>query len=99
MFDLMGFGKPTGVVRLTIRDGRVVRDQWWPAWTPIQGGVPQPLARAERPAAVEPDVQAGEFVGTVRRLGPAVRQRMLGVSHRPAACPLAWDDLRMLRLS
>lgn len=131
----------TGVLRLTIRDGEVVRDQWFPARIPVEGGVPQPLARAERPAAVAawrglregtglaavepPDrpstgesagaAEAGDdeeessggagagvptdFVGTVRPIGPAVRQRMLGVSHRPAECPLGWDDLRLLRLS
>ncbi|GAB2628865.1 hypothetical protein GCM10027270_15630 [Nocardioides ginkgobilobae] len=125
----------TGVLRLTVRDGEVVRDQWVPGRIPLEGGVPQPLERSERPAAVAawralgpaaglaaldrperapdgpsdgtagssgeaaaPDVPA-EFVGTVRPLGPAVRQRMLGVSHRPAECPLGWDDLRLLRLS
>lgn len=122
----------TGVLRLTIRDGAVVRDQWWPARIPVQGGVPQPLDRGERPAAVaawralregtglaaveapareatDPGAESSgdaaapgvpaEFVGTVRTLGPAVRQRMLGVSHRPASCPLGWEDLRLLRLS
>lgn len=130
----------TGVLRLTVRDGEVVRDQWVPGRIPLEGGVPQPLERAERPAAVaawralgqqaglaaldppvrESDGPGGgdgssadggpsggtpapgvpaEFVGTVSPLGPAVRQRMLGVSHRPAACPLGWDDLRLLRLS
>lgn len=126
----------TGVLRLTIRGGEVVRDQWFPARIPIEGGVPQPLDRADRPAAVaawrglregtglaavEPPVresagssggagdgssggeaalaEPADFVGTVRTLGPAVRQRMLGVSHRPAACPLGWGDLRLLRLS
>lgn len=124
----------TGVLRLTVRGGEVVRDQWVPGRIPLEGGVPQPLERSERPAAVAawralgpaaglaaldrperapdgpsdgagssgeaaaPDV-AAEFVGTVRPLGPAVRQRMLGVSHRPAECPLGWDDLRLLRLS
>lgn len=126
----------TGVLRLTIRGGKVVRDQWFPARIPIEGGVPQPLDRADRPAAVAAwrglregtglaavEAPVGEsagsgggagdgssggetapagpadFIGTVRTLGPAVRQRMLGVSHRPAACPLGLGDLRLLRLS
>ncbi|WP_370039852.1 CapA family protein [Nocardioides sp.] len=39
------------------------------------------------------------YVGRVRRLDAATRARMLGVSHRPASCPVRWADLRLLTLS
>lgn len=39
-----GFQSATGVLRVTLRDGEVVRDDWRPGAIPPQGGGPEPLA-------------------------------------------------------
>ena len=48
------------------------------------------------PAAAAPSGEP-EFRGTVSVLGPALRERMTGLSWRPG-CPVALSDLRLLRL-
>ncbi len=40
----------------------------------------------------------GAFTGSVSRIGPALRERMTGVSWRPG-CPVPLRDLRLLTLS
>lgn len=43
----------TGVLRVKVRDGAVVDDQWVPGTIPADGGQPQPLTGAARTRAVE----------------------------------------------
>ena len=76
----------TGVLRLTIRDGEVVRDQWFPARIPIEGGVPQPLERAERPAAVAAWRALREGTGLAEVQRPARPCRVL------PRCAVCADD-------
>jgi len=40
-----------------------------------------------------------EFDATVRRVGPALRERMVGSSFDPATCPVPLSDLRQVALS
>jgi hypothetical protein len=104
----------TGVLRLVISDGQVVRDSWNPARIQTFGR-PLPLHGAARAEAIsdwrdlrvcaglapDPSVSAppesSPYQATSSRLGPALRRRM-APSHRPG-CPVAWSDLRYLRLS
>lgn len=47
-----GFRPESGVLRLTVRDGEVVRDQWVPGLIPLDGGALEPETGAERVAGV-----------------------------------------------
>lgn len=101
----------TGVLRLRIEDDDVVYDDWVPARIHVWGR-PFPLrgpARAQAVAdwrrlrgcaglASRPSgpVPAPRYSASVRRIGPELRARMLA-SHG-AGCPLAWRDLRHLRM-
>jgi poly-gamma-glutamate synthesis protein (capsule biosynthesis protein) len=102
----------TGVLRLRVEDGHVVADDWVPArihtWgrpVPLHGRArDQAVARwrvlrgcaglAARPSGPAP---APAFVSSVRRIGPELRAR-LRAGHGDG-CPVAWRDLRYLRLS
>ena len=101
----------TGVLRLRIEDGEVVGDAWAPAEIQLWGR-PMPLLGAARERAVDaweqrrgcaglapaPAVtRSAGFEASVHRIGPALRQRMR--STHGARCPVAWRDLRLLRLT
>jgi len=125
-----GHRPETGVLELTVRDGRVVGDTWVPASIP-HDGPPTPVlgraadqARAEwralractgltaRPDGPSPagpsggpdgtddpdgsDEPAPAYASSVRRIGPALRDRMRS-SHGPE-CPVPWERLRYLRV-
>ena len=47
-----GIKAATGVLRLTVRDGRVVSDRWVPARIPRYGGTPRRLPQSERSSAI-----------------------------------------------
>ena len=100
----------TGVLQLTVEDGRVVGDEWVPAL--IQpNGTPRPLegAAAERataqwraaracadvaPAPGKPPVK---FRSSIRPVDADLKERM-APSHRDR-CPLDHRDLRYLRMN
>ncbi len=101
----------TGVLRLRIEDGEVVGDAWSPAEIQLWGR-PMPVLGAARDRAIRaweqlrdcadlapaPGAPASSgFEASVHRIGPALRQRMRS-THGPA-CPTAWRDLRLLRLT
>ena len=101
----------TGVLELRIEDGEVVADSWVPA--EIQRwGRPMPLADAPQERAImrwerlrgcaglapAPGAPPSPgFEASVHRIGPALQERF-DSSHGPR-CPLAWRDLRLLRLT
>ncbi|WP_139977268.1 CapA family protein [Nocardioides litoris] len=122
----------TGVLRLTVTDGTVVRDSFVPGRIPPDGGAPRPLGGAQAaaavrewrglragtglaalapaaspdggpapaPAPVEPTQPAlPPFRSQVRRIGPYLRDLMVGSSHDPARCPVPLRDLRHLTVS
>ncbi len=99
----------TGVLRLTIRDGRVVGDSWTPARIQTFGR-PLPLRGEDRVAAVADwrrlhrctalardrhEKPLPAYSSVVRRIGPLLRERMR-FSHHPG-CPVPFSDLRYLR--
>jgi poly-gamma-glutamate synthesis protein (capsule biosynthesis protein) len=101
----------TGVLRLTIRDGKVVGDSWSPARIQTYGR-PVPLRgedrteaiadwrRLQRCAALGPNRHERPlpaYSSTVRRIGPVLRQRMR-FSHR-TGCPVSLSDLRYLQMT
>lgn len=100
----------TGVLRLSVEDGRVVDDEWVPALVQPDGR-PKPLTgapadrataqwRATRtcadvaPAPGEPPVR---FRSSIRPISGALKEQM-APSHRER-CPLDYADLRYLRMS
>ena len=100
----------TGVLRVTISDGRVVGDSWTPARIQTFGR-PFPLRGGEQADAIADwrrlhdctglAANRGEaplpaYSSSVRRIGPVLRQR-LHASHRPG-CPVPLKDLRYLQL-
>ena len=100
----------TGVLRLTIRDGHVVGDSWVPARIRSDGR-PHPLRGRGRSDAIAAwhrlqgctDLAATShraplpaYSWSVRRIGPALRDRMR-FSHHPG-CPVPLTDLRHLRM-
>ncbi|MBD8868561.1 CapA family protein [Nocardioides donggukensis] len=100
----------TGVLRLRVVDGRVVQDRWVPALIRPDGtperltGAAARRARAQHRAsrtcaevAAAPGQEAARFESSIRRIGPALRQRMR--SSHGARCPLDHEDLRHLRVS
>jgi hypothetical protein len=102
----------TGLLDLTLRDGRVVADGWRPAVIPPAGGQPRflegtPAAEATSAwrllrrgaglAATRPAQPRRTFLSSVSPLTPAIRERMAS-SHR-SGCPVPLEDLRYLRLS
>jgi hypothetical protein len=101
-------GADTGLLDLSVRDGRVVADDWRPALIPREGGLPRFLSgasqdrataawrRLRKPAdlAARPPA-APRF--TIAAITPALAKRMAS-SYRPG-CPVPLEDLRYLRLS
>jgi hypothetical protein len=103
----------TGVLGLRLVDGHVVSDSWAPARIPAIGP-PRPVHGRERVRAVArwralracaglagspgggPPASGAAPTSSVRRIGPALRERM--ASLRAPRCPVAWSDLRYLRL-
>ena len=100
----------TGVLKLSLEDGRVVDDEWVPALIQPDGR-PKPLTgpaaerataqwRAARtcadvaPAPGEPPVR---YRSSIRTIDARLKERMSS-SHQ-ARCPLGYDDLRYLRMS
>ncbi|MGZ8744269.1 MAG: CapA family protein [Nocardioides sp.] len=101
----------TGVLELRIKDGEVVSDAWRPAEIQVWG-TPMPVFGAARDQAVADWRQGGGCAGlapapaeqpaagfeaSVHRIGPALQQRM--ASSHGDRCPVAWRDLRLLRLT
>ncbi len=114
----------TGVLKVRIRNGSVVSDQWDPAviqangrpvpmagarsaaavsdWRQLRGctdlaeRAPEGVANAA-PATPDPAAEPPSYVATVQTIDKSLRERMR-FSHR-ARCPLAWTDLRYLRMS
>ena len=102
----------TGVLRLTVRDGEVVRDGWVPARIQASG-LPVPVAGPARSHAVSAwrnlrsctglaphrraDQQRPSYSSSAERITPALARRMSS-SHHPG-CPVALADLRYLRMS
>jgi poly-gamma-glutamate capsule biosynthesis protein CapA/YwtB (metallophosphatase superfamily) len=100
----------TGVLRLTIRDGKVVADSFRPARIQTYGR-PLPLRGDERDDAIESWRRLRSCTGltahrreqirapydwSVRRIGPALERRMLWSHHR--GCPVPLAELRYLRM-
>jgi hypothetical protein len=95
------------------RDG-VVEDTWTPARIaaggrprPVVGpassaaaGAWTGLRRCTGLGAERGDAQVGDpaYASSVRRIGPALAERMRGASHRPG-CPVPLRDLRHLRMA
>ncbi len=102
----------TGVLGLRVVGGHVVSDSWAPARIPAIGPPRPVHGRARAHAvtrwralrtcaglAASPggDLEAGAaLTSSVRRIGPALRERM--ASLRGPRCPVPWSDLRYLRL-
>ena len=101
----------TGVLELRIEDGEVVDDTWVPAEIQLWGR-PIPVTGTARDRAVtqweglrgcaglaaEPGGRpAAGFEASVHKIGPALRERMR--STHGDRCPVAWRDLRLLRLT
>ena len=97
----------TGVLRLRVEDGHVVSDAWEPAEIELFGR-PRPLRGDARTDAIAQwrklractgltaGPSAAPSPASVQRIGPGLRERL-----RPAhgrGCPLAWSQLRYLRL-
>jgi len=100
----------TGVLRVTVRDGRVVGDSLVPARIQTSG-LPLPLRGEERAGAVadwrrlrgctglaahRDAAQPTAYRWSSRRIGPRLQERMR-FSHR-VGCPVSWGELRYLRL-
>ncbi|WP_345265450.1 CapA family protein [Nocardioides nanhaiensis] len=51
---------------------------------------PAPTEQPDTPAAAPP------FQARVKPISPQLQRRMTGVSHRPAVCPVGFDDLRLV---
>jgi len=103
-----------GVLEVVIRDGQVVDDAWNPARIELFGR-PFPLQGSARANAITDwsrlrdcaDLAPGPpgsappadpaYHATSSRIGPALQSRMAS-SHGPG-CPVAWEDLRYLRMS
>ena len=101
----------TGVLRLRIEDGEVVGDSWLPGEIQVFGR-PLPLVGAARDQAVDdwerlrgcaglasaPDApRSAGFEASVHQVDAALQRRMAS-THGPR-CPVAWRDLRLLRLT
>ena len=102
----------TGVLRLTVRNGQVVRDSWTPARIhPL--GRPFPLRGADRLdatadwrhlrlctglAAHRDEAPLPPYSWSMQRIGPELRERMRHSSHHPG-CPVPLTDLRYLRMT
>ena len=101
----------TGVLRLRLKDGKVVSDRLTPARIGPLGGSPRPLAgEARRRAIADWRVRRGcaglasgptrigtaRFHATVQRVTPFLRRRMRTSHH--AGCPVPWRELRYLQL-
>jgi poly-gamma-glutamate synthesis protein (capsule biosynthesis protein) len=67
-------------------------------WERLRGctGLASRPGSAAAQEEAEPSASSG-YAASIRRIGPAVAARMTG-SHRPG-CPVALDDLRLLRMS
>ena len=101
-------GADTGLLDLSVTDGRVVADGWRPALVPREGGLPRFLSgtpqdrataawrRLRRPADLTSGPPAPP-VFSVAAITQGVRERMES-SYRPG-CPVPLEDLRYLRLS
>lgn len=104
--------RETGVLRLRIRDSRVISDRWTPARIGPRGGAPLPLRDGVRQRAVTDwqvrrgcaDLRSGPtpadtvpYQASINRITPFNRQRMRS-SHHPG-CPLPLRDLRYLQMS
>ena len=104
-------GEPdTGVLRLRIVDGQVVDDAWVPAEIELWGR-PMPVLGSARDRAVadwrelrgctdlaaDPDGGPVGVESSVQRIGPALRTRMRSTAG--PRCPVAWRDLRLLRVT
>ena len=101
-------GADTGLLDLSVADGRVVADGWRPAVIPREGGLPRFLngesqdrataewRRLRKPADLAARPSAPPTF-TVDAITPALQQRM--ASTYRAGCPVPVSDLRHLRLS
>jgi poly-gamma-glutamate synthesis protein (capsule biosynthesis protein) len=100
----------TGVLRLTVRDGKVVEDAWLPARIQTYGR-PRPVRGEDRRDAIESWRRLRSCTGlaagpraeprapygwSMRPIAPAVARR-LRLSHHPG-CPVPLADLRYLRM-
>ncbi|BAK36192.1 hypothetical protein MLP_31780 [Microlunatus phosphovorus NM-1] len=104
----------TGLLDLTVRDGRVVADSWRPAVIPAAGGLPRfqnGRAAAEATAAWRKLRRGTGLADEPPRASPASPafkssvspitdeiRARMATSHRPG-CPVPLADLRYLRLS
>jgi len=73
-------------------------------WRALRGATdlePVPLTRPRRGGQDAGGTPGGlpDFDATVNRIGPALRERMVGSSYDPATCPVPLTDLRQLAVS
>ncbi len=102
----------TGVLRLRLKDGKVVSDRWTPARIGPLGGRPLPLSgRARHRAIADWRVRSGcaglttepvrrgaaRYQASVERITPFLHRRMRNSRH--ADCPVPSRELRYLQLS
>lgn len=104
-------GQETGLLDLTVRNGRVVADAWRPAVIPESGGLPSFRSGESAAGAIadwrsrrrgtglgsRPPTEPPVFSSSVGSITPAIRRRMASTYRE--GCPVPLEDLRYLQLS